>query len=102
MKEELKINITSYRPLWINECFFVDTGTKFHEVGIYYLVSLENTDFDHFDCAFETEEENKINHYQWLDIDRIGNVSLHPLFIKREIKNLGDDLKLIITKEVQL
>ncbi len=100
--EELKINITSYRPIWINECFFIDKGRKFHEVGIYYLVDITNTDFNNFDLSFETREEKRINHYEWLDIDGIENTLLYPLFVKQEIKNLDDGLKLIVTKEAEL
>lgn len=102
IKEELKISITSYRPLWINECFFIDEGKKFHEVGIYYLVDITNTGFNHFDSSFETKEAERINHYEWLDIDDIENTLLYPLFVKQEIKNPDDGLKLIVTKEAKL
>lgn len=29
MKEELGVTVTDYRSLWINECFFMDSGTNF-------------------------------------------------------------------------
>lgn len=102
IREELKIEITNYRPLWINECFFIDSGKNFHEVGIYYLTDIEGTDFNLFTSSFETEEDRRTNHYEWLDIDNLENIPLYPLFIKQEIKNTDDGLKLIITKEAQL
>lgn len=102
IREELKISITDYKPLWVNECFFIDGGKKFHELGIYYLVDITNTDFHSFNSCFETEEESRINHYEWLNIDELESIPLYPLFIKQEIKNTDDGLKLIITKEAQL
>lgn len=102
VKEELNIDITNYRPIWINECFFKDSGKIFHEVGMYYLADITNTDFDNFTLSFETEEADRKNHYEWLDIDKLEEILLYPLFIKDEIKKLDDGLKLIITREAEL
>lgn len=99
VKEELDITLTDYKPLWINECFFVDDGRKFHEICMYYLVDISNTDFNNYETVFETKEENRLNTYEWLDIDRLGNYVLYPQFIKDEINNTNRELKLIITKE---
>ncbi len=101
IKEELGTFITDYNPLWVNECFFIDNGQKFHEIGIYYLVDISNTDFRCSDAVFETKEENRTNTYEWLDIDNLENIELYPKFIKEEIKNPNKDLKLIITNEVE-
>lgn len=102
VKEELKIEITNYKPIWINECFFEDSGKNFHEVGMYYLADITNTDFDNFTLSFETEEAGRKNYYEWLDIDKFEKILLYPLFIKDEIKKLDDGLKLIITREAEL
>lgn len=100
MQEELGVDITDYRTLWINECFFVDSGTRFHEVGIYYLVNLKNTEFKHYELVFELTEENRVNTYEWLDIESIDSKDLYPLFVKTEIKNPDKTLKHIITNEM--
>lgn len=99
IKEELNITVTDYKPLWINECFFIDDGRKFHEICMYYLVDISNTDFNNYETVFETKEGNRINTYEWLDIDKLNNFVLYPQFIKDEINNTSKDLKLIITKE---
>lgn len=101
IQEELGISITYYMPLWVNECFFIDSGRKFHEIGIYYLVDISNTDFCHNEAVFKKEEANRSNTYEWLDIDNLDSVELYPKFIKDEIKNPNKDLKLIITNEVE-
>lgn len=100
MTEELGVTVIDYRSLWINECFFVDSGTRFHEVGIYYLVNLENTEFNHYEPFFELIEGSRVNTYEWLDIDSLESIALYPLFVKTEIKNPDKTLKHIITNEM--
>ncbi len=102
IKEELDITVTDYKPIWINECFFMDSGKKFHEIGMYYLVNINSTDFSHYESVFETKELTKTNIYEWLDIDNLNGISLYPLFIKDEIIAFDGNLKLIITKEAEL
>lgn len=99
IKEELKIDITDYKPLWLNECFFVHCKSTFHEIGMYYLVDISKTDFNHFEPEFELQEESRINTYCWLYIDKLDNYLLYPKFIKDEINNINDGFKLIITRE---
>lgn len=99
VREELNIDIVNYNPLWVNECFFIDGDSKFHEIGMYYLVDISDTDFTHFEKSFEIKEKSRINIFEWLDIDKLNDVALYPLFIKDEIKNIDNGLKLIITKE---
>ena len=102
IKEELDITVTDYKPIWINECFFMDSGKKFHEIGMYYFVSVSGTGFRHYEPVFETKELTRTNTYEWLDLDHLNDISLYPLFIKDEIKTLDGNLKLIITKETEL
>lgn len=99
IEEELKIDITDYKPLWLNECFFVHCKSTFHEIGMYYLVDISKTDFNHFEPEFELQEESRINTYCWLYIDKLDNYLLYPKFIKGEINNINDGFKLIITRE---
>lgn len=99
IKEELKIDIADYRPLWLNECFFVECVKNFHEIGTYYLVDISKTSFNHFEDEFQLKEERRINTYCWLDIDKLDDYMLYPKFIKNEINNINDDFKLIITRE---
>lgn len=99
IKEELKIDITDYSPLWLNECFFVECGKNFHEIGMYYFVDISKTSFTHFEDEFELKEGCRINTYCWLDIDKLDNYFLYPKFIKDEINNINDGFKLIITRE---
>lgn len=82
--------------------FFIDDGRKFHEICMYYLVDISNTDFNNYETVFETKEGNRINTYEWLDIDKLNNFVLYPQFIKDEISNPDKSLKLIITNEINM
>lgn len=99
IKEELKIDIKNYKPLWINECFFTDNSKYYHEIGVYYQVDISDTEFKHYEKSFEIIEGKRINNYEWLDIDNLENVILYPEFIKNELKNQNRELKLIISRE---
>lgn len=66
---------------------------------MYYFVDINNTGFTNFENSFELNEENRTNFYEWLDVNRLDDVSLYPKFIKDEINNSHDNLKLIITRE---
>lgn len=99
IKEELDICIKDYKPLWVNECFFSEQGAKYHEIGMYYLVDISSSSFNHYEPSFELTEGSRINTYEWLDIDNLDSVCLYPGFIKTEIKNQSTELKLIITRE---
>ena len=99
LDEELGITVTDIKPLWINEAFFIDENKKFHEICMYYFVDISKTNFNRFEDIFQTLEGNKINTYEWLNIDSLDNITLYPRFLKDEIKNQNKTLKLIVTKE---
>lgn len=99
LKEELNITVNDFKPLWINEAFFIEKNKKFHEICMYYFVDISKTNFNCFEDVFQTQENNRTNTYQWLDIDNLDNITLYPKFLKDEIKNQNEYLKLIITEE---
>lgn len=99
IKEELHFDIKDCRPIWMNECFFNENGSKYHEIGIYYLISIENGEFDVFDDEFILTENGRINKFQWIPIKELSEKPVYPLFIREEISNIGDSLKLISTRE---
>lgn len=99
VKEELKIDVDNYKPLWVNECFFTVKTKYYHEIGMYYFVDISNTSFNCFQKIFEIKEGHRINTFEWLDIDNLENVILYPEFIKNELKNQNRELKLIISRE---
>lgn len=101
MKEELFIDINNFRPLWLNECFFIEESVneKFHELCIYYLVDIKDTNFNHFEDKFILKENGRNNYFEWISFDKLGKQLVYPLFIKDEIYNLPNNLEIRIDYE---
>lgn len=101
LKEELLIDISTLRPLWLNEQFFIEEelNEKFHELCLYYFVDINNTDFKDFDKVFIKKENNRVNYFEWIPFDKLGEQIVYPLFIKDRIHSLPDNLEIIVGYE---
>ena len=92
MQEELGIQAKVVRPLWLNQAFFTEDveKTQFHELCIYFLMDITDTDLlsrgDHF-----THTEGKRTHaYHWLPFEQLKDEYFYPLFLKEEIFRLPE------------
>ena len=92
LKEELGIIPKVVRPLWFNQGFFTEdvTQEKFHELCIYFLVDVSETDLVNRGDYFTISEGTNTNHFYWLPVDTIKNEYLYPIFIKDKITQLPD------------
>lgn len=101
LKEELSININHFRPLWFNENFFIEEsiGEKFHELGVYYLVDIKDTEFNHFENTFILKENGRINHFKWIAFENLEDQIVYPLFLKDRISSLPAQLEMITEYE---
>ena len=100
LKEELDIEVEIIRPLWFLENFFElkDRKEKVHELGVYYLVDISNTDLLNKGNIFIKQEGNTTHQFEWLDIDTLNEVEIYPLFLKNELKHLPNSLEMILEK----
>lgn len=101
IKEELCIDAQIVRPLWFNQGFFIDDGTKdkFHELCIYYLIDIANTNLMNTDDIFVTRKSKYNEVFYWLDIDDIKEQYLYPLFIKDKITSLPEQFEILTERE---
>ena len=101
MKEELCVDAQIIRPLWLNQNFFIEDtiDEKFHELCIYYLVDVSNTELVNTTDSFTTRKSKHNEVFYWLSIDSLKNEYLYPLFIKDKINNLPERLELLTTWE---
>lgn len=102
ISEELHIEISSYRPLWIHECFFIEDSLneRFHEICMYYFVDITDAGFASFDDRFVLTEENRLNYFRWIPFDKLSEQTVYPLFIKDEIYSLPTTLIYRTDREV--
>ena len=97
LKEELNIDASIIRPLYFNQNFFNEDVLKvdYHEICIYFLVDIGNTDIlsrGNLFCGVETKKNQK---FEWLTFERVKNEYLYPLFIKKKIDNLPTSFEMI-------
>jgi 8-oxo-dGTP pyrophosphatase MutT (NUDIX family) len=97
VREELGIEARIVRPLWLNQAFFTEdvTGERFHELCIYYLIDVSNTDLLSRGDCFDGSERHHRHRFAWLTFDEVDREYLYPLFIKQRIRNLPQTLALM-------
>ena len=97
MKEELNIDIQIIRPLWFNQGFFSEdvTGEQFHEICLYYLLDISNTDLLTRGNQFVLNENNHQHIFEWLDFDQLKDEYFYPIFLKEKIYDLPEHLTIL-------
>jgi 8-oxo-dGTP pyrophosphatase MutT (NUDIX family) len=107
MQEELDIDISIERLLWVVENFFVSAsdGKAHHEIGWYYLISpYRAPHLYHLEQTFSAKEkESKTDIiFQWFKLSDLQNVLFHPQCLKEELKALPVTPKHILNDEISI
>lgn len=99
--EELGIHGKIIRPLWLNQGFFTEDVTKqrFHELCIYFLIDVSETDLPSHGQAFVRYERDQRYYYEWLPLSDLKDEYLYPLFIKEKIHDLPQNLTILAEYE---
>ena len=97
LQEELGITAKIQRPLWLVQNFYQEDVNRehYHELGLYVLVDVTDTDLLSRGETFTTTEGTQTNTFRWVDFKDLENMYLYPLFIKQAIFRLPDSLQLI-------
>jgi 8-oxo-dGTP pyrophosphatase MutT (NUDIX family) len=90
--EELGVKPKIARPLWLNQAFYTEDVEKlrYHELCIYFLMDISDTDLLSRGEKFTSCEGNRVHHFEWLALERLKDEYFYPLFLKKEIFNLPD------------
>ena len=94
VREELGIEARIVRPLWLSQSFFTEdvTGIQYHELCLYFLLDISETDLLSRGETFTRRERRHTHTFQWLPFDRLREEYLYPLFLKTEIYHLPEVL----------
>lgn len=97
LKEELCIEASIIRPLWLNQAFFThDVNHEIrHELCLYFLVDVAGTDLLNRGQIFHHSEGKHHFVFEWLAFSRMQNEYLYPRFIKDKLHDLPVTLTLI-------
>lgn len=97
LKEELNIDANIIRHLYFSQSFFNEDALKidYHEICIYFLVDISNTDILSRGDVFYGVETAKNQKFEWLTFEKVKKEYLYPLFIKEKIDKLPETLEII-------
>ncbi len=92
VQEELHITAGIHRPLWLNQAFFTEdvSGQRYHELCIYFLMDISETELLSRGDRFSCREGSKVHRFEWLPFDRLENEYFYPQFLKKEIYRLPE------------
>jgi len=92
VREELGVSAKIDRPLWLNQAFFTEDvdNLRYHELCIYFLMNISETDLLSRGDKFTTQEGNRTHTFQWLEFDSLKDEYFYPNFLKKDIYNLPD------------
>lgn len=101
IKEELEIDATIIRPLWINQSFFEEdvNHEKYHEICFYFLMDVLQTNLLTLGDTFSFNEGKHYHTFEWLAFNQLSDEYLYPKFIKKRIFNLPNTLEMITELE---
>ncbi len=101
IREELNVTPKIVRPLWLDQSFFTEDvdHLKYHELCLYYLLDVSDTQLPSRGETFTLTEGKHIHRFEWLEFDRIKNEYFYPLFLKEKIFDLPESLTLLTTYE---
>lgn len=96
VREELGVTPKIIRPLWLNQAFFTEDvdGIDYHELCIYFLMDISETNLLERGHSFTRTEGEHIHTFEWLEFDRLKEEYFYPVFLKKEIYNLPNEFTL--------
>ena len=101
MRDELEEEVKVERLLWCVENFFKHQGMKWHEVGLYFLVSLPADsrffgDGPHWGVEPEIDLKFPL---EWHEVERLGDVRLLPSFLRERLRSLPARMEYVVHRD---
>ncbi len=100
MAEELSINVTIDRLIWVVENFFNYENMDYYELSLFYLMNTPaNCDLLKKKTFFGDEEGIKLI-FKWFDISELGKIRLFPTFLRKSLKSIPETIQHIIHTDI--
>ncbi len=97
MQEELHVDVSVGRLLWVVENFFELGGKAFHELGLYFSITFpEDSPVVDTDQTFLLKEAHHQYVFQWYALDDLNSVPLYPSFLQTALQSLPDGTEHIV------
>ena len=93
VQEELGIIPKIIRPLWLNQAFFTEDvdNYHYHELCIYFLMDISNTDLLERGEVFTSNEGSRTHTFEWLEFEKLKDKYFYPRFLKKDIFNIPNE-----------
>lgn len=89
MQEELGLAVHVDRLVYLDEAFFEYDGKQYHEIGFYYLVSLDaEHDLFHKEESFVGLEDDGRLIFQWFTTQEISDLAVYPELLKTRLNDI--------------
>jgi ADP-ribose pyrophosphatase YjhB (NUDIX family) len=90
MREELALKVEIGRLVWVAENFFTEAGTAYHELGLYFLMTLPGTpSIIGREGSFKAEGHDSAHlDFAWLPLDSLEARGLTPAFLRQGLRAL--------------
>ncbi len=105
MVEELGVDVSVERLLWVVENFFRYEGKDWHELGFYYLMELpESFPFDEDEIVHRVQDGKNPLEFRWVKATKhaLTALDIPPYFIAGEIENLPTSTQHIVWNDGNL
>lgn len=97
MQEELHVDVTVGRLLWVVENFFEFAGKEFHELGMYFLMTFpEDAPVNDTSKTFALQEGSHAFVLLWHSLDDLGTVPIYPSFLETALQSLPEQAEHIV------
>ena len=108
MQEEINTTVTVERLLWMIENFFDwRDGRTFHELGLYYLMTLpDDSPLLDVSRTFDGQEDFFLHAplrliFRWVPLAEVAALDLYPVFLRDALTELPDHPVTVINDERQ-
>ena len=102
MREEIGTHVHVRRLLWVVESFFEYNNQAFHELGLYFHITLPpDSPFLATERAFLGDESGIPLIYRWFPLDALEPLELYPAFLKTGLQRLPQSPEHVISREIE-
>lgn len=93
--EELNVEISVKRLLWVIENFFSYKETAVHELGFYFLTNVPDELKRRGEEFYSIDNGNKLT-FRWFPLKKIESTELYPTFFRTALKTLPESTRYIV------
>jgi ADP-ribose pyrophosphatase YjhB (NUDIX family) len=103
MLEELGENVEIGRLVWVGENFFQFLFTQFHELGLYFEVSLPNgSELRGRTKEWHTTEDNGVKLcFRWFELEQARELPILPEFLREGLSSLPAGTEHVVQRDAR-